>query len=83
MAIASSLGFDLTDKGVPPFLKVFKKYAADPKITADPWTPVGFGQTLTLIKWLNKIGYRNITPAAINKQAKASNAARCPWAPRP
>jgi branched-chain amino acid transport system substrate-binding protein len=69
-AIASSLGFDLTDKGVPPFLKVFKKYAQDPKITADPWTPVGFGQTLTLIQWLNKIGYKNITPAAIIKQAK-------------
>jgi branched-chain amino acid transport system substrate-binding protein len=70
-AIASSLGFDLTDKSVPPFLKVFKKYAADPKITADPWTPVGFGQTLSLIKWLNTIGYKNITPAAIVKQAKA------------
>jgi branched-chain amino acid transport system substrate-binding protein len=69
-AIASSLGFDLTDKGVPPFLKVFKKYAADPKITADPWTPVGFGQTLTLLQWLNKIGYKNISPAAIIKQAK-------------
>ena len=70
-AIASSLGFDLTDKGVPPFLRVFRKYGPKPKITPDPWTPVGFGQTLTLIKWLNKIGYRNITPAAINKQAKA------------
>jgi len=69
-AIASSLGFDLTDKGVPPFLKVFKKYAQDPKITADPWTPVGFGQTLTLIQWLNKIGYKKITPAAIIKQGK-------------
>ena len=32
---------------------------------------MGFGQTLTLIKWLNKIGYRNISPAAINKQALA------------
>jgi branched-chain amino acid transport system substrate-binding protein len=69
-AIASSLGFDLTDKGVPPFLKVFKKYAKDPKITADPWTPVGFGQTLTLVQWLNKIGYRKISPAAIIKQGK-------------
>ena len=69
-AIASSLGFDLTDKSVPPFLKVFKKYAADPKITADPWTPVGFGQTLTLIKWLNTIGYKNIKPATIIKQGK-------------
>jgi branched-chain amino acid transport system substrate-binding protein len=69
-AIASSLGFDLTDKGVPPFLKVFKKYAKDPKITADPWTPVAFGQALTLIQWLNKIGYNKITPAAIIKQGK-------------
>ena len=70
-AIASSLGFDLTDKSVPPFLKVFKKYAADPKITADPWTPVGLRPDADLIKWLNTIGYKNITPAAIIKQAKA------------
>lgn len=69
-AIASSLGFDLTDKGVPPFLKVFKKYG-QAKITPDPWVPVGFGQTLTLIKWLNTIGYKKIKPAAIVKQAKA------------
>ena len=68
-AIASSLAFDLTDKGVPPFLKVFKKYG-QAKITPDPWVPVGFGQTLSLIKWLNKIGYNKITPAAIVKQAK-------------
>ncbi|MGH3143580.1 MAG: ABC transporter substrate-binding protein [Gaiellales bacterium] len=69
-AIASSLGFDLTDKGVPPFLKVFKKYG-QAEITPDPWVPVGFGQTLSLIRWLNTIGYKNITPAAIVKQAKA------------
>lgn len=68
-AIASSLAFDLTDKGVPPFLKVFKKYG-QAKITPDPWVPVGFGQTLSLIKWLNTIGYSKITPAAIVKQAK-------------
>jgi branched-chain amino acid transport system substrate-binding protein len=69
-AIASSLGFDLTDKGVPPFLKVFKKYKQS-KLTADPWTPVAFGQTLSLIKWLNAIGFNKISPAAIEKQAKA------------
>jgi branched-chain amino acid transport system substrate-binding protein len=68
-AIASSLAFDLTDKGVPPFLKVFKKYG-QAKITPDPWVPVGFGQTLSLIKWLNAIGYGKVTPAAIIKQAK-------------
>lgn len=69
-AIASSLGFDLTDKGVPPFLKVFNKYGPKPSIIADPWTPVGFGQTLTLIQWLNTIGYKNIKPATIIKQGK-------------
>ena len=68
-AIASSLAFDTTDKGVPPFLKVFKKYG-QAKITPDPWVPVGFGQTLTLVKWLNTIGYGKITSAAIVKQAK-------------
>ena len=69
-AIASSLGFDTTDKGVPPFLKAYKKYGKS-KLTADPWTPVGFGQTLSLVKWLNTIGANKITPAAIVKQAKA------------
>jgi branched-chain amino acid transport system substrate-binding protein len=69
-AIASSLGFDLTDKGVPPFLKVYAKYKQG-KLTADPWTPVGFGQTLTLVKWLNAIGADKITPNAIVKQGKA------------
>lgn len=69
-AIASSLGFDTTDKGVPPFLAAYKRYGAT-KLTADPWTPVGFGQTLTLVKWLNAIGPTKITPAAIVKQAKA------------
>jgi branched-chain amino acid transport system substrate-binding protein len=68
-AIASSLAFDLTDKGVPPFLRVFKKYK-QLKITPDPWVPVGFGQTLSLFRWLNAIGYDKITPAAIVKQAK-------------
>jgi branched-chain amino acid transport system substrate-binding protein len=69
-AIASSLGFDTTDKAVPPFLKVFKKYGQS-KITADPWAPVAFGQTLTLAKWLNAIGWDKITPAAIVKQGRA------------
>jgi branched-chain amino acid transport system substrate-binding protein len=69
-AIASSLGFDTTDKAVPPFVAVFKKYGQE-KITADPWTPVAFGQTLTVAKWLNAIGPTKITPQAIVKQAQA------------
>ena len=69
-AIASSLGFDLTDKAVPPFRRVFQRYG-QLKITADPWTPVAFGQTLTVVKWLNAIGWNKITPAAVVKQARA------------
>jgi branched-chain amino acid transport system substrate-binding protein len=69
-AIASSLGFDTTDKGVPPFLRVYRKYK-QAKLTADPWTPVGFGQTLTLVKWLNAIGWNRIAPARIVRQARA------------
>jgi branched-chain amino acid transport system substrate-binding protein len=69
-AIASSLGFDTTDPSVAPFLKVFKKYG-QAKITVDPWAPVAFGQTLTVVKWLNAIGATKITPAAIVKQGKA------------
>jgi branched-chain amino acid transport system substrate-binding protein len=69
-AIASSLGFDLTDRGVPPFRAAFKKYGKLP-LTADPWSPVAFGQTLTTVKWLNAIGPTKITPAAIAKQARA------------
>jgi branched-chain amino acid transport system substrate-binding protein len=69
-AIASSLGFDLTDKAVPPFRAVFKRYGKL-KLTADPWTPVAFGQTLTVVKWLNAIGPTKITPQAVTKQAKA------------
>jgi branched-chain amino acid transport system substrate-binding protein len=69
-AIASSLGFDTTDPSVAPFLKVFKKYG-QAKITVDPWAPVAFGQTLTVVKWLNAIGATKITPAAIVKQGRA------------
>ena len=55
---------------MPPFLAAFKKYGMQ-KITADPWAPVAFGQTLTVVKWLNAIGADKITPQAIVKQAKA------------
>ncbi len=68
-AIASSLGFDLTDKGVPPFRAVFKRYGKL-TLTADPWTPVTFAQVLTTVKWLNAIGTK-ITAQAFMKQARA------------
>lgn len=69
-AIASSLGFDLTDRAVPPFRAVFKRYGRL-TLTADPWTPVAFGQVLTVVRWLNAIGPTRITPAAVTRQARA------------
>ncbi len=68
-AIASSLGADLTDKSVPPARAVFKKYGKF-LLVNDPWY-IAFGQTLTVVKWLNAIGPTKITPAAIVKQARA------------
>jgi branched-chain amino acid transport system substrate-binding protein len=69
-AIASSLGFDTSDKAVAPFRAVFKRYGKL-TLTADPWSPVAFGQTLTVVKWLNAIGATKITPQAVTKQARA------------
>ena len=50
--------------------KVPMEYNTQSKLTADPWAPVGFGQTLTLVKWLNAIGPNRITPARIIAQGK-------------
>jgi branched-chain amino acid transport system substrate-binding protein len=69
-AIASSLGFDTTDKAVAPFVAAFKRYGQQ-KITADPWAPVAFGQVLTVAKWLNAIGPTKVTPQAIVRQGRA------------
>lgn len=68
-AIASSLGFDVSDRSVPPARAVFKKYGKL-ILTNDPWF-IAFGQVLTVVKWLNTIGPGKITPAAITKQARA------------
>ena len=68
-AIASSLGFDTGDKSVPPARAVFKKYGKL-ILTNDPWF-IAFGQTLTVVKWLNAIGPGKITPSAVTKQARA------------
>jgi branched-chain amino acid transport system substrate-binding protein len=41
------------------------------KLIGDPWTNVGFGEVLTLVKWLNALGPTKITTAGILKQMKA------------
>jgi branched-chain amino acid transport system substrate-binding protein len=69
-AIASSQTFDTTDPGVPPYQEILKAQGQD-KLIGDPWVNVGFGQALTLAKWLNGAGADNITPASISEQAHA------------
>src|SRR5262245_12126735 len=61
-AIASSQTFDTTDPGVPPYQEILKSQGQD-KLIGDPWVNVGFGQALTLAKWLNGAGADNISPA--------------------
>jgi branched-chain amino acid transport system substrate-binding protein len=69
-AIASSLYGDTTDPGMPAYTKVTQTYGT-PETAPDPWNIVAFAQTLTTIKFLNEIGYGNITPQAVLAKAKA------------
>jgi branched-chain amino acid transport system substrate-binding protein len=69
-AIASSQAFDTSDPSVPPFQAIMKEQAQD-KLIGDPWVTVGFGQMLTLAKWLNAIGPDKITTDAIVKEMLA------------
>jgi branched-chain amino acid transport system substrate-binding protein len=69
-AIASSLYGDTTDPGMPAYTKVTQTYGT-PETAPDPWNIVSFSQTLTTIKFLNEIGYGNITPQAVLAKAKA------------
>jgi branched-chain amino acid transport system substrate-binding protein len=69
-AIASSLYGDTTDPGMPAYTKVTQTYGT-PETAPDPWNIVSFSQMLTTIKFLNEIGYDNITPQAVLAKAKA------------
>jgi branched-chain amino acid transport system substrate-binding protein len=60
--IASSLGFDTSDPAVPPFLRGLKA-VGQPKLAADAWVIVAWGQILTTVKLMNAIGVRNLTSA--------------------
>jgi branched-chain amino acid transport system substrate-binding protein len=71
-AIASSQTFDVTDPAVPPYQQILKDQGQD-KLIGDPWVNVGFGQVLTLAKWLNAAGADNLTPDAIVQQMHAFN----------
>jgi branched-chain amino acid transport system substrate-binding protein len=69
-AIASSLFGDTTDPGMPAYAAVTQKYGT-PATAPDPWNIVSFSQVLTIIKFLNEIGYGNITSQAVLAKAKA------------
>lgn len=68
--IASSLFGDTTDPGVPAYEKVAQTFNAV-KDAPDPWNIVAFAQILTTVRFLNQIGFANITPTAVLQKAKA------------
>ena len=69
-AIASAQTFDTSDPGVPPYQEILTDQGQE-KLIGDPWVNVGFGQVLTLAKWLNGAGVDNLTPDAITEQLLA------------
>jgi len=68
--IASSLGFDTTDPAVAPFVKGLKA-VGQPKLAADAWVIVAWGQILTTAKMMNKIGVKNLTSARFTSAIRA------------
>ena len=68
--IASSLGFDLSDPAVPPFLKGLKA-VGQPKLAADAWVIVAWGQILTTVKLMNQIGVKKVTSANFTRAIRA------------
>ncbi len=69
-AVASSLSIDPTDPSVPPYTDILTAHGNESMI-GDPWILVGFGQAMTLAKFLNAVGPDDITPDAIVEQMKA------------
>lgn len=69
-AVGSTQSADPTDPATPPYQDILKGQGQD-KFIGDPWVTVGFGQTLTMIKWLNAVGADNLKTDAIVKEMKA------------
>ena len=69
-AVASSLSIDPGDPSVPPYTDILTAQGRDDQI-GDPWVLVGFGQVMTLAKWLNAAGVDNLSTGAIVEQMKA------------
>ena len=60
--IASTLAFDKTDAGAAPFVKALTQLK-QPKLAADAWVIVAWGQVLTTVKLMNQIGVNKLTSA--------------------
>ncbi len=69
-AIASSLYGDKSDRGMPAYEAVIKRYKAQ-KNAPDPWHIVAFSELLTTVRFLNDAGPTKITPARVLARAKA------------
>jgi branched-chain amino acid transport system substrate-binding protein len=71
-AIVSSLYGDPTDKGLPAYNAVIKRYKAE-KNAPDPWHIVAFSELLTTVRFLNEAngGKGGITPKTVLVRAKA------------
>ena len=71
-AIASSNYGDPTDKGMPAYEAVIKRYKAE-KNAPDPWHIVAFSELLTTVRFLNEVAatHKPITPARVLVRAKA------------
>lgn len=54
-AVASSLGIDPSDPSVPPYIEILEAQGQADYVP-DPWVLVGFGQMMTLAKWMNAVG---------------------------
>ncbi len=80
-SIASSLFGDPSDPGMPAYEAVAKKYST-PADSPDPWNIVDFGQTLTIAKIMNQIGYDNLSPATILAGLKAFKGPQALGAPQ-
>jgi branched-chain amino acid transport system substrate-binding protein len=69
-AIASSQTFDVNDPAVPPYQAILTEQGQD-KAIGDPWVNVGFGQMLTLAKFMNAAGVDNLSDDSILKEVKS------------
>ena len=67
-AVASSLSIDPTDPSVPPYTDILTAQGQDQHI-GDPWVLVGFGQAMTLARFMNAVG-DDLTPDAIVSEMK-------------